>query len=113
MWPVQPKSIQNPNRATGARPLSQYSNQAAAPKCLSSRQRAATWPWSSSQPIAATSAPAPHSPTAAGNDTAPSAASTGSPARKVTTTATPPPRGVGTSWELRALGTSRMLRDTA
>jgi len=57
--------------------------------------------------------PAPNRASATGQATASVQARTGSAIRKLRTIATPPPRGVGTECELRALGTSIKLRANA
>ena len=85
----------------------------AAPKCASKRHRAAIWPWSSKKPISATKPPAPVMAQAPATSSAPKATSKGNTPRKHNTIATPPPRGVGVTCELRAFGTSIRLRAKA
>ncbi|MNG42125.1 hypothetical protein D3C84_1317840 [compost metagenome] len=58
-------------------------------------------------------APAPSNAQAKGQVTKPMPAINGKASKKLTTIATPPPRGVGTECELRVLGMSIRLRARA
>ncbi len=101
-----------PTHSSGSPPSHQSAHTAAA-KCTAARADARTPPWSSHHPTAATASPPPASASACPGESQPATPSTASKASVTSTIATPPPRGVGTTCELRSLGWSSTSRARA
>src|SRR4051812_1977417 len=97
----------NPSCALGSDP-NQTTAHTAAAKCVANLHRGDKPVRSSIQPMAATAPPPPTRVTAKSRELQPDAPAASTPTSVTAAIPNPAPRGVGTTCELRSLGTSKM-----